>query len=214
MAILRMMPVLLILGLGLTLPNAWAMKQIFGVNVGGSEYTTAGGVYLMADPYQEDRWYSDADFGICAPDNVVYAKCRYTYDSMGYRVPLDGDGRYALGLGFSDEPSPHERSCFDVYVNGQLILEKFDMVEKCGAYKTCNQVFYFDVCNGRMLLNGEKSKVYNDELLVEFVAAGSYAVADAIFVMKDTCDGVQNKVFTDGTNICFDQEPKFSCDKP
>jgi Malectin domain len=212
MEVLRTVPVFLFFVIGQILSTALAMKQVYGVNIGGEDYTTKSGVHLMADPLQQNKWHSNANFGVCGADATIFANCRYSYDNMAYTVPLDGDGRYALGLGFSDDPSPNKSSRFNVLVNGQMVLKKFDMLTKCGAYKTCNQVFYFDVCHGYMLLNGEKSKVFNNEFVVEFVAVDSYAVADAIFVMKDTSDGAE-QVFTDGTAVSFDSEPKFSCCK-
>lgn len=122
------------------------------VNSGGGNYTGAGNVVWSADTgFSGGGTFSSTRTISGTSDQTLYRTERY--GNFSYSFPVE-NGDYTVTLKFAEIywPNPGQRS-FDVAINGQQVLNDFDIVATGGAFTAVDQSFPVTVTNGSIQIS-------------------------------------------------------------
>jgi Malectin domain len=205
------------------LPAARSIIRVLdAINCGGPEYTDSNGVTYDADTNTDGARYAwNLMFGgITGPDALLYATCRYTSQGtpVTYRLPVAGNGQYALVLHFADDSSILGHRIFNVKLNGNIqVLTNFDIYDECGHQNICNQIVYFSICEGVLYWtrNGDSgtSSVVNGTVSVSFDQVTTNAVIGGIMLVSGNT-GDSKTVVSNRDIIYFDPVKERRCMVP
>ena len=141
-----------------SLPTVAADSSTIRINCGGPDYTDNGGQKWSADmDYVNGKTY---DYGTAVVsgtnDPTVYQTERYA-STLKYAVPLS-NGTYTVTLYFAELffTGPGQR-VFDVTLEGQTVLQDFDIFAIAGAATAIRRTFTVTVSNGTLDIVGTAS---------------------------------------------------------
>ena len=129
--------------------------SVWRVNAGGGAYTDPDGNAWQADTglYNTGSTLSTTK-PIAGPANpVLYQTERYdpvSMPEMMYSLPVD-PGLYAVKLHFAEiNFTRRNQRVFDVRIEGQLVLDNYDIVRRVGAFKAVVETFEVPVEDGTL----------------------------------------------------------------
>lgn len=112
-------------------------KAVFLVNAGGGAYKSS----VTGNNFQNDRNFSGGDNWTWSGLNIsgteekaaLYKSVRYSYKNFQYMFPV-GNGNYSVKLRFMEGDRGYVgRSPFTVKINGDVVLNKFDVGTNAGG---------------------------------------------------------------------------------
>ncbi|MFP9060506.1 malectin domain-containing carbohydrate-binding protein [Natrialbaceae archaeon A-chndr2] len=158
---------------------------VFAVNAGGDEYTAADGTVYQADTnFQGGTAYSTSEPIDGTDDDTLYQSERY--GDFSYAVPLE-DGTYAVTLEFAeiywdvDAAGGSGSRVFDVDIEGERVLDAYDIYDDVGALQATERTFVTEVTDGELSIDfstiADNAKI--SAIRVEEVdsPSGSFAVS-------------------------------------
>lgn len=128
---------------------------LYRVNVGGPEHVDAEGRLWEADNYYVESGIRHYDYGrgdVAGTDvDFVYQSHRFGIGRpIGYRFPV-APGAYSVRLHFAEISGQLDRPgrrVFDVLVEGQPVLRRFDIVATAGFRRALVETFDVEVTDG------------------------------------------------------------------
>jgi Malectin domain len=169
-----------------------AYEVISAINCGGADFVDTDGHKYSKDTNFSSgsittNWASSMTMGdVSSVNRPLYLYFRYTSAPtvLTYRVPVTGDGTYVLILKFSDTDNSREKyHVFNVTINGQPILEYFDIYQMSGK-GIYDAVIKFQVCDGFLVLPSMEPTPVSNMLELGFHPVKQVASVDAILLLK------------------------------
>jgi Malectin domain len=169
-----------------------AYEVISAINCGGTDFVDTDGHQYSKDTNFSSgsitsNWASSMTMGdVSSVNRPLYLYFRFSRVStvLTYRVPVTGDGTYVLILKFSDTDNSREKyHVFNVTINGQPILEYFDIYQMSGK-GIYDAVIKFQVCDGFLVLPSMEPTPVSNMLELGFHPVTLVATIDAILLLK------------------------------
>lgn len=133
----------------LTVLSEASANAVIRINAGGSAYTAAGGLLFEADvhysggrPYDIENAISGTD------DDVLYQSERTNAGTLSYNIPVQ-TGDYVVRLHFAEiYHNQNGARVFSVDLEGQTVLQNYDIVATAGPFAADVQEFAVSVADG------------------------------------------------------------------
>ncbi|TGE04322.1 malectin domain-containing carbohydrate-binding protein [Hymenobacter fodinae] len=136
-----------------TLTVTPAALPTFRLNAGGGQLTTSSGTFAADQYYGASNLYSVTSPIAGTTDDALYQTERYGNNGqLTYSLPVTS-GTYQVVLHFADIywSSPGQR-LFDVSLEGQKVLDNYDIIKKVGPLTATTETFTTTVSDGALTL--------------------------------------------------------------
>ena len=127
------------------------------INCGGPEYTTSSGVKFSADSLFNNGavFINTVDPVAGTTDDTIYQYERY-HDNLSYSFAVPVSGVYEVTLHFAEvyfKNQDTNKRVFDVNLEGNLVLDDYDIYASVGGYTADVKTFMVNVTDGELNLD-------------------------------------------------------------
>ncbi|MEM7038749.1 MAG: malectin domain-containing carbohydrate-binding protein, partial [Bacteroidota bacterium] len=126
------------------------------INAGGPNYTAVNGDLFIADVhFNNGNTYQNVTAIANTNDPTLYHTERFLAN-LGYSIPVPQAGNYEIRLHFAEIYPPNNSvgvRIFDASLEGQLVLDDYDIVADVGQFTAAVKVFTVNVTDGVLNLD-------------------------------------------------------------
>lgn len=155
-----------------------AYEVIYAINCGSSESVKINDITYDRDPLT-DRIGIASDYGkqlmmigrVPQSMEILYQTERYSTNTFGYDLPVNGDGEYLLILKFCEVYfSGPNLKVFDVVLNAEhTAISDLDIYQQVGKGVAHDEYIYYTISRGRLFYKEEESEIRGGKVRVEFI---------------------------------------------